>query len=716
MTLTKHKAKLRTSLRMALAVTATACLIGSSAASGAGSMQSNSWQSGMSQSSVFSLHTDRRGNIWMATEDGLNRYDGRTLHVYRNDSNDTASLPANSVRAVHRARGGRIWLATDGGGVAEWSPRSNGFRRFDRTTGLSGNYTRAITSDSRGYVWVAVRDGGLDRLDPASGQVTNYRHNPADLSSLSDNNVYAMARYPDGTLWVGTNAGLDRFDPTTGRFTRVLGSTGDAPLRVRAIRKDRRGVLWIGTRGSGLVRYDSRRDRVRFFRHDAAQAESLSSDDVQSIFRDAKGNIWVGTVAGLDRLDARKKTFQRSALVGGSGSVLSIAQSPQGSLLVGTELGGLAEWHPNSAGAKKPLGGNSTSSQIDVVTSFAENDQGQIYVGTVGEGLALVDRATGDEVRFRHDSNDAGSLSDDRVMSLLRDSSGRLWVGTQRNGLDRLDAGATNFVNFSNDPAQPSSLSANGVVAFHEDAMANIWVATYGGGLNAFDEESHSFASFRHDPADPTTLSSDRLTAIAAADGGQLWIGTDGGGLNLFDPATGTARSFVNDPMDPTTVPADTVCNLFRDASGTLWVGTRGGGLARMDSPPSNSSDPIFTSFDESDGLPNSVVYAIRSDSFGNLWLSTNLGLSHFDPSSQLFTNFDTSSGLISNEFNLGAVFASSTGELFFGSTQGYEAFYPDQFFGVQAPLQGSTADFGRQVVRASRGSNSRNVTALARY
>ena len=313
----------------------------------------------------------------------------------------------------------------------------------------------------------------------------------------------------------------------------------------------------------------------------------------------------------------------------------------------------------------------------DIVTAFAEDGRGGMFVGTYGAGLTHVDRSRGETQRLQSDGT-AASLSDDRVMALLTDRDGRLWIGTKKGGLNRFNAATGTFTVFRHDSEDPASLGADGVMSLYEDVAGSLWVGTFGGGLSRLDGET--FTTFRNDPSKVTSLSADHVTCVLDAGKGRLWVGTHGGGLNLLDPATGRAARLLHDAEDATSLPADTVLALHEDADGRLWVGTRGGGLAQMIGRPDVGDGEVgFRVYDETHGLPNSVVYSILPDTSGGLWLSTNHGLSRFDPALGAFDNFDTRHGLQANEFNFGAAYRSATGELYFGGINGYNAFFPER-------------------------------------
>ncbi len=246
-------------------------------------------------------------------------------------------------------------------------------------------------------------------------------------------------------------------------------------------------------------------------------------------------------------------------------------------------------------------------------------------------------------------------------------------------GLNRMDPATGDIRTLRHDNNIPESLSADGVMAIYEDHEGQLWVGTYGGGVSVFDKESESFRHYVHNPNDPTSLSDQRASAILQDKNGSIWIGTFGGGLNLFDSVTQTFRQFHNNPDDPTSLADDTVYALHLDSNGNIWIGTAGGGLDLVIEPPAGSDNIQFRNFSQKDGLPSNVIYGVQSDSSNRLWLSTNYGLTRFDPNSLHTKTFHRGHGLQGEEFNYAAHHRTSDGTLYFGGANGFNAFHPDQ-------------------------------------
>jgi diguanylate cyclase (GGDEF)-like protein len=636
-------------------------------------------ESGLSQATALVLHQDRRGFLWVGTEDGLNRYDGYRFQVYSHEENDSNSLPGDHIYAITESAEGDIWVGTDGGGVGRWSHETDRFTWYRRGAdgGLSSDQVRALAVDATGAVWIGTRDAGLNRLDPTTGDVTVYRAGSGDAGLVSDN-VFALAVDPTGALWVGSDGGLQSVTvPGTPSFRQI-------PIeddRVRSILVDRAGDVWVGTQTGGLHLLQQAPLRHQRYGVGSGSTQGLPSATVRAIMQDDQGRIWIGTAAGLSMLNRETgafSTYKHSESDPASLSddyVMSLLQDRGGVMWVGTRSGGVNRWNPSSwrfGHVSSALDGKDLSH--DNVTAFAVHRTGTLWVGTFGGGLNRFDRKAGIVTHSRATSHTPGTLSDDRVMSLLVDQRGRLWVGTFTGGLNRLDPGDTAFRTYRHDDADPNSLGADGVMVLHEDRRGNIWVGTFGGGLNRFDEPTGTFVHYSM--GDDALVPSPRVTALADDVVGALWIGTDGAGVYRLEPDTNRVQHFRHDPASTASLPSDAISATYADPAGLVWFGTRGGGLVRLTWTPEG---PVWKAYTKRHGLLNEVVYGIEPDKAGHLWLSTNNGLFRFDPANERFTMFNASHGLQASEFNFGAHYRAYDGELFFGGIKGFNAFLPEQ-------------------------------------
>ena len=647
-------------------------------------------QDGLSQNNVQSILQDSNGYMWFATESGLNRYDGYSIHRYGRERGNPNGFANDFVWVIAEDAEQNLWLATQGGGVVRWNRADDSFESFrhnpENSNSLASDDIRTLLINTDGTIWVGTRDQGLDLLDPRNGKVRHFSHDAENPNSLSNNMVYALHVDSSAQLWVGTDGGINRLNTETGTFERFQNNSRDARSlsddRVRTIFEDQSGTLWVGTSKGGLNKFDDAADGFTNYRHDPANPGSLSDDHVRVILEDDAQRLWVGTADGLNLFDRVTGTVNRYHDVPGDPQSLndsyinSMYQDRSGLLWIGTRSAGVSRWNPRSWS----LGHYAQPWLNDAdVTSFASDGNGELWIGTVGAGLARVNEITHALKRYHHLPDDPTTISDDKVMSLLFDRDGMLWIGTMTGGLNRLDPATGRIQTFRHNDSNPNSLAADGVMAIFEDREGRVWIGTYGGGVSVFDKATGTFSHYAHDPNDPTSLSDPRASAILQDMNGSIWIGTFGGGLNLLDQQSGTFQRFNNDPYNPTSLADDTVYALHLDGAGDIWVGTAGGGLDRVVEPTSGDGTIEFRNYSQQDGLPSNVVYGVQSDSANRIWLSTNYGLTRFDPATLQTKTFHRGHGLQGEEFNYAAHHRAADGKLYFGGANGLNAFYPDQ-------------------------------------
>jgi PAS domain S-box-containing protein len=649
---------------------------------------------GLPAAGVQEMLQDRQGFIWMATQEGLARYDGYEFEVYRHDAADPTSLAHDFVLTILEDRSGRLWVGSDGGGISRFNPADGSFSHYrhdpEDVASLSSDRVTALIEDRNGDLWAGTDGDGLNRMERGSGRFISYRHTSANPRSLGSNRIFDLAEDKLGMIWVATDGGgLSVLDPRTGQVTRFLHDPTDPTSlsnnRLRAVYEDGRGVLWVGTRDAGLNRLDRAAGRFTRFAPEPGNPRSLSSSRVSSIFEDAAGTLWVGTDGGLCELRPegvefacyRHNPVDRYSL--SHNRVVDIFQDRGGALWVST-YSGVNSWNPATSAFLHEFHDSTdpTALSESYVTSFAEDGEGGIWVGTNGGGLNLFDREKRLFRRWRHDPTDPSSLSEDQVFSLLVDRRGSLWVGTRAGGLNRFDPATGTFRRYRHDPKDEASLSADGVTAIVEDRQGRLWLGTYGGGLNRLDASTGRFVRYRHDPSDPATVSSERVMSLWEDRAGILWIATEDAGINRYDSATDSFTTYRHDPGDAASLSSDGAWFVTGDAQDDLWIATRDAGLNRWRAADRAAGQVRFEHYSTSSHLLSNVILGMTTDASGDLWASTSRGLSHLARADGEFTHYDASSGLRDNEFVFASAFRASDGQLFFGGVNGFSYFWPE--------------------------------------
>jgi len=661
-------------------------------------------EQGLPQSTVSAIMQDRQGFLWFGTQEGLSKYDGYGFTSYKYQPNDSGALSGNWVSAICEDRSGALWVGTHGGGLNKFDRYQEVFTHFrhDATdsNSLSHNFINVIYEDSRhdGTLWIGTEGGGLDRITfrnaagAERGKIAfrHYRHDPAKPQSLSDNSITTLYEDRAGNLWIGTrNGGLNKLDREHETFTSYLHNPASANSlnsnHILAICEDAaaRNSLWIGTAG-GLDKFEVAKNVFKHYIHEPNKQNSLSSNFVTAIYADTNGfpnTLWIGTRdGGLNLFDPIKNTFRHyrhdpfnlHSLSANSISV--IYQDRFDKFWLGTSIAGVNKFDRKQKAFRHdthdPSAPNSLSGRS--VWSIYEDGRGVLWIGT-DDGLNKFDKRNHSTRHYRHDPGNPNSLSHNSVWAICPElgvngsASGVLWLGTL-GGLDKFDTNTERLTHYQHEPRNPNSLSSNQVRVVYLDRARTLWVGT-SSGLNKFNRATGAFTRYPLAQKYPG-LDNLWIQSIFEDQAQVLWVGTRVG-LFKFDRERENFVHYQHDRADPASLSHQSILPIYQDPAGTMWIGTWGGGLNRL-------VREKFFHFTEKDGLANNVIYAILPDDKGNLWMSTNKGLSKFDPQTQSFRNYDVNDGLQSNEFNGRACFKNKHGEMFFGGINGMNRFYPD--------------------------------------
>src|SRR5688572_17799648 len=638
---------------------------------------------GLSQNAVSAIVQDRRGFMWFGTKDGLNRYDGYQFAVFRHDPFDSTSISDSEVTALFEDSRGELWVGTRGGGLNRFD---RAHERFSRVRGGPSRDIAAIAEDSSGVLWVGTEDEGLFRLTLSGShdiRVERFVHSPADPSSLSSDNVPTLLVDRRGVLWVGTALGLDRLDSTatggvsfahiTARSTRPFALIDTA---VTSLHEDARGRLWIGS-VPGISVVDSTRATIRHYYH-RYRTFRYGWGLALSIVEDRSGDVWVTTVGELMRLDPSTGEFtyfrhdpQNPDGIS-SNQPTRVYRDRSDVIWVGSNGYGI-DSHDSKANRfqtfRRPLNWPSRLSGFSVYTLF-EDRSGTLWIDA--SVLYQWKRATGEFRSFEGSSTRPFDFGNTGVWSIVEDPPGFLWAASVA-GLFHYEIATGRYRLYRHDPSDSTSLPEPAVYDVLRDRDGVIWAVTENFLVRLADPERGRFQRFRH--KERSTARQWIFPSMIQDSTGALWLGSDQG-LARFEPTAATFRRYRHDPRVATSLSHDAIRAILpdpRQPNRFLWVGTAGGGLNRLD-----VDSGTFVHFRESDGLPNDVVYAVLADSAGRLWMSTNKGLSRFDPAARRFRNYDADDGLQSNEFNSGAGFKSRSGEMFFGGIYGFNYFRPE--------------------------------------
>lgn len=632
---------------------------------------------GLSFGIVNSITQDNKGFIWIATSDGLNRFDGHSFTVFKNEPNNPYGIASNHVQSVFKDSQGQLWVSSRNG-LTSFDPGKQRFIRYHSGGNQQPARKDDITcvSESRdNNLWLATTDG-FYYFNKKSKKFTTY--NTENLNGLITNSILNIYEDSRGFLWVGTKeAGIQVFAVMGSQVKRQSGIlTPVLNARINKIFEDKNQNVWVAT-SKGLFLYSRKENRFQLFN---AEAFGLPGNIFLSVVENGDNEILVGLQDGglykVSKPDGKKYHFEpvrgsNGALVT-KWSVQTLFLDKDKNIWLGTYGNGI--YMMNSIPkkfSKFQIRKDLESPDFVRFYGITQDREGVFWLGTDGDGIYKVSK-DGKILKNYRANRRSGSITDNAVISALRDSKNRLWFGTYKGGLMRYDKASDSFRSYSYHSKNPHSLKYNDVRVIYEDSKQNIWVGTNGGGLNLFDSETETFNNWN---PDNSAIASNDVRAITEDESGNLWIGTYGGGVNYFDIKRNAFFKLFESSYENDILVNNVVYALYLDKKRRLWIGTEGDGLVIY-----NIRTKEVTKYNEKNGLANNTVNAIKADSRGKVWLSTNKGISKVDLSEDRIYNYDESDGLQAGQFHEGSVLVSdNSGKMVFGGTEGCNFFDPNQ-------------------------------------
>ncbi|MCU0664119.1 MAG: hypothetical protein MUC50_17550 [Myxococcota bacterium] len=530
---------------------------------------------GLPQSSVYSVAQTADGYLWIATAEGLARFDGTRFVVY--DKSNTEGLHSSWIVSLMVDSRGTLWIGTRGGGVTRYE--RGRFEAYAQEQGLTNPNVTKVIEDRKGRIWSGTLGGGLFVRERDRFAAVNLP-SEQDLSE-----VHGVIEDGEGRMWIATNRGVYHFVFEEDEVKDFEAVAGLESVKIQLFLEDSRGAIWIGTNGEGLFRLQ--KGALDHFGKD----EGIEAARILSAFEDSDGLLWFGTREGLYRFNQGRFTSFGTAQGLMASTVLAIFEDAESNLWVGTVGGGLDLLRDGKFVPYDTQVGLSH----DFTLSMCEDPSGTLWVGTYGGGLN----------RYRKGTFSVQPLSKDATVNiggLACAPSGEVWVGTYRSGLFLVRGDQS--VAF---PAQ-EALSNTQIRVLFLDAQSRLWIGTSLDGLYMLKGEKLEHYTKNEG------LPSNSIVAIAQTRSGDLWLGSEAG-LSRF--RAGAFETFTTKDG----LASDSVFSLYCDSDDRLWVGTYGGGLALLQ----GEKLKVITA---RDGLANDVVYSIVEDGQGSLWFTSNKGVS----------------------------------------------------------------------------------------
>ncbi|WP_340104343.1 sensor histidine kinase [Rhodohalobacter sp. 8-1] len=667
-------------------------------------------EDGMAQHSAQNVIQDSLGYMWIATQGGLHRYNGYEFDVYTSSAFDTTSLSSSSVFGLEESSNSDLWVATSGRGLNRFNRENQTFTNFSHdpndSTTIASNILTYVYEATNGDLWVSSPSDGVSRLPAdSSDYFIRYQHDPNDPNTISSNFAVRITEDADDNIWVGTRRGINRINPATGDIRRYFTppdmSQQNIPYVVRSQHHspETPDIVWLAS-GNGIVKLNAQTgdytrylpDPKKFDRSELLELTDLAPDP------ETPKILWaVGFNTGLVRFDTRTEeyTFYRND-PGDPNSIVSntatnITTDRSGKFWIGHLSDGVSQFTPSSANffhiRHDPDNPQSLGPE-EVWGLYADQNQ-TLWAGTGYSTefyLNRIDLNNGQVIRYAHNPDDPSTLSRLNVHAITEDILGRLWVGTIR-GLNLFDRQTGKATRYQREPVA-DFLAENFITSIlqSKENHNNLWVGTYSG-LKLFDIENESFSDV---PIRTQSIEDPTITHIYYDSMDRLWAAS-WEGLIRIDPENGEHVIYKSNPADSTSLSSNgiTVITQRESEPDVLWLGTLDGGLNRLD-----IESGVVTHFTEDDGLANNVIYGILKDDQGTLWVSTNQGISNYNPDENMFRNYGLEDGLIQLEHSQFAFAKDLNGILYFGHKDGITAFNPENLRINTIPPQVVISDF----------------------
>lgn len=643
-------------------------------------------EQGLSTNTVDDIVADDKGFLWIATQVGLNRYDGKHfklyqtsrdnkgptdkhikklffgkkkqlwlvtnsdgLNLYNSDSDSftpfnesNSPLPNNEIIDLYQGTDGNLWLATHTNGLIQFSPTENKIIHHlflspenEPSKDPTSNRITMIFGDQFDRIWV-VSDTGLSLIDNEHN-ITNF----PEIDRLLAGSITSLEAGKSNTMWIGTKEkGLYLFDSQNKSLTPISSTSPLNGDTISHLKKDIYGYLWIAVQGKGLARYSPQLGKLNFLNRSVAHSNSLNSTHITSFTIDSEHQLWIGTQG-----NGLHKTYLE------------------------TESFGLI----NMANLENKALGNTN------VRSIYRDRHQQLWIGTT-TGLYLARESTNNEIIGISQFDIPGFQMSELFISFIKeDSQGRLWVGTRGKGLLIFSADKLSYAHYLYQANNKQGLPSNDLYSLLFDRDDQAWITTRDAGVAQFLNEEQGFIQYKHIKGDINSLPSNEITDLIQDVEGNYWFTSYDNGLSRLDKQ-GQFTHF--NTQTESSIPNKHLMSVHLGDNHILWISTNDGVFSF------NTQSYEIELFNTETGLIGNIAYLTIMDHKKNLWIGTASGLSMLNTRSLNIKNFTDIDGLQDNEFNFGAGFIDTDNHIYLGGINGFNHFFSSQLPKLPPPRQ----------------------------
>lgn len=651
---------------------------------------------GLSQSSVVDIAADNAGFVWLATQDGLNRYDGKEFQIFKKSFNDLTTATSSTTGKLAVGNFNDLWIITSGGKLERMNLYDQSIMKLPMLNGVSLPAVSCVLPDGN-LVWIGTETNGVYIYNLKTKDLVHHSSLEIPVNPAAEQ-VQEIFKDSQKQVWVLTTNGAIVFRDPSKPYRTYLQNNSRAAKKFyscSSIAEDATSRIWIGTYENGVMvkgKNDTSFAPFRGFDGKNLLPEKLT---IFTILADRLNRIWIGTYGhGLFITNPVDSTItnilsdKKNSSSLGYNDVLSIREDKKGGIWVGTDGGGVSYYDRRLNNFTLYSSNNVPENiSIDQIRSITTDRDQRIWAGTSNDGLSVIDpvKNTAESIHFT--PYKLGINNYERIVSLLTDTQGDIWVGTQGNGLLIIDAGTKKIKKqFYPDTTGQLKIPDHTVWCMLPEDNNNVWIGTRHAGLSLVNKESGALRNYLSYPGSNNAIAENNVRKIIRINDSLLCIGFEKKGVQFFNIRQN--RFFNLKALESSWQNEITVKTLYYQ-NPVLWIGTSGYGIIAY-----NTISQQVNYITEEQGLPNHTVYGILPDVTGRLWISSNKGIARFSPPSDLkqvnsshFTVFSVEDGLQSNEFNTGAYYRAENGIIYFGGISGLNIFDPQKIVTTNHPI-----------------------------
>lgn len=617
-------------------------------------------EDGLSHSTIFAINQDKEGNLWFATYDGVNKYDGYNFTVYRHEYANPNSIASDITRCIAIDDSDQIWVGTREG-LSFYNRRKNSFSNYYYKKNGINVPINSIAPIKENWLMLGTAEGIL-LFDIKKECFIN--DTLPSLHLLKPTVLVRQGEY----IYIGAEDGVYTYTLSGGKLERLVSMP--AGIRIHAILCQMFSRIWMATEGDGLFMYDAKTKELKNYRYESEQS-GLNSNYVRSLELDTENRLWVGTYSGLNIYKEATNNFssiKSSEIQEGSlsqNSVRSIFKDSQGGMWLGTYWGGLNYYHPlcnRFQRIKHVPFLNSLSN--NVVSCIVEDSEHNLWIGTSDGGLNFYDSTSKLYKNYLFKSGSLDVPFKDIKTVYVDEEHDKVYVGAHAGGMMALQrkSGRVEYFNRQN-----SNLPSNNIYSIISDENGGLWIASLEHLLH-FDIDKRNFTIVDKDQNGRKLQQYNRL--LFRDSRRRIWVGGEMG-VSVYNQIGTDFLANTDFHIDPILQQAFVNC-FYESTSGYIWIGTRSGLFAMKE------GSKELLQYTTADGLPSNVIYGIMEDAYARLWISTNQGLSCLNPENGKFRNFTILDGLQGNQFNAGSYCRQDNGYMLFGGVNGITLFRPE--------------------------------------